>query len=106
MRAIKRSPEWWADRIAGEPDVPITAGRAAIQTASAAEPHPVYVELLRKHMQAAIDAGLCSLPEGMTIDEAVASVEWAPIGGQTFLGEGDVGRAEMSERGWIQDLRG
>lgn len=74
-----------------------------IEAAPAAGPHPAYVEILRQHMQAAVEAGLCSLPEGMTIEEVVASVEWAPIGGLTFLGEGDV---ERVERGWIQDLRG
>lgn len=35
---IERSPEWWADRIGGEPDVPITAGRpdAMVSTGSIA----------------------------------------------------------------------
>ncbi|SFM02999.1 hypothetical protein [Methylorubrum salsuginis] len=105
MRLIERSPEWWADRIAGEPDVPITAGRPVIETEPTAGPSPAYVEILRQYLQAAIDAGLCTLPKGMTVDEVVASFEWAPIGTVSLFGEGNE-RAEISERGWIQDLRG
>ncbi|MBI1689485.1 hypothetical protein [Methylorubrum sp. DB1722] len=102
MRLIERSPGWWADRIAGEPDVPITAGRPAIETEPTARPAPWVAECWRQFLQAAIDAGEFTPPEGETAEGVATGLRLSPAGSVTVLGEGS--RAGARERGYIVKL--
>lgn len=81
---------------------------AKSETEPTARPAPWIAECWRQFLQAAIDAGEFTPPEGATAESVAASLEFSPIGSVTVLGEGDAGTVsfESRERGWIVDLGG
>ncbi|KQP13487.1 MULTISPECIES: hypothetical protein [unclassified Methylobacterium] len=71
------------------------------------EPTCPLAEYLRKRVQAAIDAGSYTPPEGLNAGDIVAGMTFSPVGSKTFIGEGDVERVERVERvefGYVRDL--
>ncbi|UMY18820.1 hypothetical protein MMB17_05760 [Methylobacterium organophilum] len=98
--ALQPPPAWLAvqrlqgtvtgveDAADGSWSVKLADVHPVIETAPRAEPAPWVAECLRQFLQAAIDAGEFTPPEGATVEGMVGSLRLCPAGSTTVLDEG------------------